>query len=173
MPGKGDFALYHGSLDVSENNEAAMFLVEKVFGGTKLPLVIAGNKPSKELREAAAKHPNITMRNHVSTEKIMELIQTAHINVLPTFQATGIKLKLLAALFGGRFCVVNTPMVANTGLEPLCTIADSPADMRKAIADLMKKEYTGDDTKLREEKLLHDFSNAENAKKLEGLIKWG
>lgn len=170
--GKGKFALYHGSLDVSENNEAAMYLVEKVFANTELPLVIAGNKPSKELRDAVANHPNIKLRNHVSTDKIMELIQTAHVNVLPTFQATGIKLKLLAALFNGRFCVVNTPMVANTGLEPFCTVADSASAMRKAVEQLLKKEYNGSDTALREEKLLKDFSNAENAQKLAGLIKW-
>jgi hypothetical protein len=44
--------------------------------------------------------------------------------------------------------------------------------MRKAIEQLMKKDYNGIDTAMREEKLLHDFSNLENAKKLVGLIKW-
>lgn len=170
--GRGKFALYHGSLDVSENNEAALFLIERVFNSSKVPLIIAGNKPSKELRDAAAKNPNIVLRNHVSTEKIMELVREAHINVLPTFQATGIKLKLLAALFNGRFCVANTPMVANTGLEELCTVADTPADMRKAIEQLMKKDYNGVDTNLREQRLLQDFSNTENAKKLMALIRW-
>jgi hypothetical protein len=170
--GKGNFALYHGSLDVSENNEAALFLVEKVFNTIKVPLVIAGNKPSKELREAVATHSNVKIASDITTEEIHRLIRTAHINVLPTFQATGIKLKLLAALFNGRFCVANTPMVENTGLEQLCTVADNAADMRKAIEQLMKKEYNGVDTALREEKLLHAFSNNENAKKLMGLIKW-
>lgn len=171
--GKGNFALYHGSLDVSENNEAALFLVEKVFNNTKVPLVIAGNKPSKELREAVATHSNVKLASeNITTEEIHHLIRTAHINVLPTFQATGIKLKLLAALFNGRFCVANTPMVENTGLEQLCTVADNAADMRKAIEQLMKKEYNGVDTAMREEKLLHAFSNQENAKKLIGLIRW-
>lgn len=171
--GKGNFALYHGSLDVSENNEAALYLVEKVFKDSGVPLVIAGNKASKELREAVAAHPNVKLRTDISTEEIHGLIRDAHINVLPTFQATGIKLKLLAALFSGRFCVANTQMVNNTGLEQLCTVADTPADMRKAVELLMKKDYNGVDTRLREEKLLHDFSNLENAKKLVALIKWG
>lgn len=170
--GKGSFALYHGSLDVSENNEAALYLVEKVFNASKVPLVIAGNKPSKELREAAAAHSNVKLESDITTERIHDLVRSAHINVLPTFQATGIKLKLLAALFNGRFCVANTPMVENTGLEKLCTVADTAADMRTAIEGLMKKDYNGVDTRLRQEKLLHDFSNHENAKKLIGLIKW-
>lgn len=170
--GKGNFALYHGSLDVSENNEAALYLVEKVFNTSKVPLVIAGNKPSKQLREAVATHTNVKLASDVTTEEIHDLIRTAHVNVLPTFQATGIKLKLLAALFNGRFCVANTPMVENTGLEQLCTVADNAADMRKAIEQLMKKDYNGVDTAMREQKLLHDFSNLENAKKLVGLIRW-
>jgi hypothetical protein len=119
-----------------------------------------------------ATHTNVKLASDVTTEEIHDLIRTAHINVLPTFQATGIKLKLLAALFNGRFCVANTPMVENTGLEQLCTIADNAADMRKAIEQLMKKDYNGVDTAMREQKLLHDFSNLENAKKLVGLIKW-
>jgi len=170
--GKGNFALYHGSLDVSENNEAAMYLVERVFNQGKTQLVIAGNKPSKQLREAAAKNPNVVLRNHVSTEGIMQLIRDAHINILPTFQATGIKLKLLAALFNGRFCIANTPMVVNTGLEQFCTVADTPSDMRKAVEQLMKKEYNGVDTAIRQEKLLKDFSNTENAKNLVKLVRW-
>src|SRR5207248_958336 len=33
QPGKGGFAFYHGNLSVGENNEAALYLVNKIFSG--------------------------------------------------------------------------------------------------------------------------------------------
>ena len=49
-PGRGEFALYHGNLEVGENNLAAVFLAKEVFNALDIPLVIAGNNPSEELK---------------------------------------------------------------------------------------------------------------------------
>ena len=49
-PGKGDYALYHGSLDVGENNHAALQLVNEVFNDLPYHLIVAGKNPSTELR---------------------------------------------------------------------------------------------------------------------------
>ena len=107
MEGMGDFAFYHGKLDVAENNEAAIFLVNKVFSKTSYRLVIAGANPSKELLECAATLSNVQIESALSTNEIHRLLREAQINVLPTFQSTGVKLKLLSALFSGRFCLVS------------------------------------------------------------------
>jgi hypothetical protein len=106
------------------------------------------------------------LHNDLSHEQIQEYIADAHCNILPTFQATGIKLKLLSALFAGRFCIVNKPMVENTGLEPLCIMANSPEAMKEKIKSVFEKEFTDRERKKREEILLRDFSNIENAKKI-------
>jgi hypothetical protein len=90
--------------------------------------------------------------------------------VLPTFQATGIKLKLLAALYIGRFCVVNSPMVVNTGLESLCSIKDSSETMAKEIVTLFETPFDMAEKQKREAILNTAFSNVENAKKLIVLI---
>lgn len=164
--GKGKFALYHGSLEVAENNQAALFLVQKVFSKIDVPLIIAGNKPSLELREAAAQLPNITIKDNITTAEIHTLIAQAQVNVLPTFQATGIKLKLLAALYMGRHCLVNTPMVENTGLESLCSVANTPAEFQKALVALMKKDFTPDYASPRQQLLETTFSNTANAQRL-------
>lgn len=168
--GKGKFALYHGSMDVGENNEAALFLVNQVFNDIDVPLIIAGKKPSKELREAVANYKNIKLESDLSTGGIYELIKKAQINVLPTFQATGIKLKLLAALYSGRHCLVNNFMVENTGLEKLCTVKNTSQDLKKAVVQLYNKPFDTDDLTKREKILNKDFSNSENAKKLVKLI---
>lgn len=164
--GKGTFCLYHGNLEVGENNEAAMFLVNEVFSKTKIPFIIAGRKPSQELIAAAERYRNIRIKANINTAEIDELIRNAQINVLPTFQATGIKLKLLAALFNGRHCIVNTPMVINTGLEELCVIRDNPAEMVGEVNSLFNQPFDMEEKQKREAVLLEKFSNTSNIKKL-------
>lgn len=170
LKGQGSFCLYHGNLEVGENNEAALYLVNQVFSKIKTPLIIAGHKPSKELIQAVSTHSHIQLKANIPTGEIDELIKNAQINILPTFQATGIKLKLLAALFTGRHCIVNAPMVVNTGLESLCSIQDSPEKMISEILHLFEKPFDMMEVQKREAILSNNFSNVINGKKLLNLI---
>lgn len=168
--GLGIFCLYHGNLEVGENNEAAIYLVKEVFAKTSKPLIIAGRKPSKELQELCSTKKNITLKANISTQEIDELIKNAQINILPTFQATGIKLKLLAALFNGRHCVVNSHMVANTGLEELCTIKDDTMGMVESIDLLFDTPFDNAEINKRTLILNKLFSNESNVEKLIQLL---
>jgi hypothetical protein len=169
--GLGNYALYHGNLAVAENNLGALFLVNEVFSKTHYPLIIAGSAPSVELINAVKKHAHIEIKGDISTQEINELISNAQINVLPTFQATGIKLKLLAALFSGRHCLVNNPMVANTGLEDLCVVRDSAIEMAKEIEVLKNLPITMSNIEKRKKLLESTFSNQYNAELLLNLIQ--
>ena len=170
--GKGDFVLYHGSLEVGENNEAALFLVNNVFKNTDIPLIIAGNKPSEELKLAVKNSKNnIQLKNNISTTEIYELIRKAQINILPTFQATGIKLKLLAALFSGRHCIANSFMVNNTGLQSLCSVKNTADEMNNEAIRLFKTPFTKEDIQKREHLLNNSqFSNKKNISSLIEII---
>ena len=131
--------------------------------------MIAGSKPSEELKKAIRENKNVTLHADRNPDQIREMIAEAQCNILPTFQATGIKLKLLAALFGGRHCIVNSPMVNNTGLESLCIIADSPEEMKKHLKKVMKaKTFSG--INKRKEILEKNFSNKGNAERLKQLL---
>ncbi len=169
-PGKGNFTFYHGNLAIGENNEAALYLVNEVYNQLKVPLIVAGSRPSKELRNAVSKRNHITLISDLTTKQIHQLIHDAHINVLPTFQPTGIKLKLLSALYNGRFAVVNPMMVENTGLEMLCEVTSTAAEMRSKILQLMEMEFKPNEIKTRERILNENFSNDINAQKLLNLI---
>ena len=164
--GKGDFAFYHGNLAVGENNEAALYLVNKVFNNLPYKLVIAGTRPSVELLRAVREKKNIELQGHLKPNQIHDLIREAQCNVLPTFQATGIKLKLLSSLSAGRFCIVNKPMVENTGLESLCIIANTPEKMKEKIKEVMNKEFSKREIDKREKLLTENFSNQKNIEKL-------
>jgi hypothetical protein len=168
--GHGKYLLYHGNLGVGENEEAAMFLIKNVFSVLEYPAIIAGNNPSLELKREIEQYPNITLNDKATSSQILSLIKNAQINVLPTFQSTGIKLKLINSLFIGRHCVVNDKMVKNTGLETLCAVANKPVDIIKTIKKLWKVDFTEADIAQREEVLIKGFSNAHNIKQIEELL---
>ena len=168
--GKGDFALYHGSLAVGENNKAALYLVNEVFNDISTKLIIAGTGVSVELKASAAGKRNIEIKENISVEEIYSLLQNAQLNILPTFQATGIKLKLLSALYTGRHCLVNSPMVETTGLEKLCLVADSAAEMKRNISELILAPFTLEEKRKRVLILEEKFSNETNIRKLLALV---
>jgi hypothetical protein len=170
MPGKGDYILYHGNLSVVENNQAAIFLVSKVFHDSDLKLIIAGSDPSAMLVDLVKNNRKIEMRINPGEVEMMRLIRNAHINILPTFQNTGTKLKLLNSLFNGRFVIANTPMVENTGLESLCVICESADAMITSLHELMNLPFSESEIEKRKTLLNELYSNRNNAEKLLPLL---
>jgi hypothetical protein len=168
--GLGDFCLYHGALSVPENDSAALWLVNEVFKGLPIPLVIAGRGASPELRAAVARSNNVKLRENIPTAEITALVRAAQVNVLPTFQATGIKLKLLLCLFIGRHVVCNTPMVKDTGLEELCRVHDDPGKMRLSIQACMAVPAGGAALEARVRVLEERFCNKRNAETIVRLL---
>lgn len=166
MPGKGDYAFYHGKLSVGENDEAARFLVNRVFNDLDEKLLIAGINPSAALKKAVEPYANITLVHDSSTQKINQLTHEAQINILPTFQNTGIKLKLINVLYQGRWVVANTAMVENTGLDSLCRVADDPAQLKELVKELMQTPFDVQEVEKRKAILYESFSNSSNIKKL-------
>lgn len=170
MPGKGDYILYHGNLSVVENNQAALFLVSNVFQNSDLKLIIAGSDPSPMLIQAVNENRSVELRINPGEVEMMRLIRNAHVNILPTFQNTGTKLKLLNALFNGRFVLANSPMVENTGLESLCVIRESAEEMNVALKELMNESFRESEIERRKKILSELYSNRHNAEKMLPLL---
>jgi len=166
QPGKGDYVLYHGNLSVGENALAAEYLVKEVFSDIQIPLKIAGLNPSEKLINLVSEFNNIELIPNPAQAEMEALIRNAQINILVTFQATGLKLKLLNTLYNGRWMLVNREMLAGTGLEKLCEIAGDAVEMKKKISFLFNTEFDQNQLVDRSELLQKRFSDAENAKKL-------
>jgi hypothetical protein len=166
LEGKGEYALYHGNLSVSENALAAEYLVKEVFNDLTVPLKIAGLNPPEFLKNLVNQHKNVDLIPNPPQAEMEELIAHAQINVLVTFQATGLKLKLLNTLYNGRWMLVNSKMLAGTGLESLCVIADEATAMKQKINSLFNTEFDQHQLLARTEILQKRFSDEENAKKL-------
>jgi hypothetical protein len=170
LPGKGNYALYHGNIEVPENEFAATYLITKVFDGFDLPLVIAGMNPREKFIKLTESRPNIKVVANPDDEKMFNLIRNAQVNVLVTFQATGLKLKLLNTLYNGRFCLVNQPMIKGTSLDSLCETAETSDEIRTKLKELFSKEFTSNDAKRRSDFLKIRYDNMVNGRKMAELI---
>lgn len=109
--GKGEYAFYHGNLEVSENIKVAEFLIKEIAPNSSLPVIIAGLNPSDALKKLVAKTKNVTLKANVTETEMDELIKNAQVHFMFTYQDTGLKLKLMNTLFKGRFIIANDSML--------------------------------------------------------------
>jgi len=168
--GIGDFCLYHGNLSVAENANAVVWMLNKVFSLANVPFVIAGKNPSKRLIEKISKSKQAKLVANPSDEELNDLIFKAQIHVLPSFNNTGIKLKLINALFNGRHCVVNDEAVEGSGLEDACYIGTTSLAIASIITQLYHHPFGEEEINLRKKLLSQIFNNKVNAKQLIQLI---
>lgn len=166
--GTGDYCLYHGNLAVSENNEAATWLIKHVFSKITVPLVIAGKGISKGLLALASGYRHIKLIQDPSIDEVNQLVKNAQINVLPSMNNTGVKLKLLNALLNGRFCITNNNGVKGSRINKGVVVQDEAAGWIHSIETLMQKRFSAEDITDREA-ILALYNNQENALKLSAL----
>jgi hypothetical protein len=154
--GRGDYVLFHGNLSIKDNERAALFLIESIFSKNKIPFIIAGKKPSNNLFEKIKHFSNINIVSNPDEVAMSDLIEKAHINLLWSFQAEGIKLKLFYALFQGKFVIANKNITNNLRLND-CVI---PAEISAEIIQNLDKLFS------------QNFDNQQLIKRKELLKNW-
>jgi len=170
VEGIGTYCLYHGNLSVSENEKAVVWLLDKVFSLAKVPFIITGKDPSKRLIRKVEKNKNASIVSNPSDAELNDLISKAQIHVLPSFNKTGIKLKLINALFNGRHCVVNDEAVEGSGLEDACHMGNTSHAIASIITQLYHHSFGEEEINLRKRLLGQIFNNKANARQLIQLI---
>ena len=153
LEGQGDYVLYHGNLDISENYNAAEFLIKEVFKGLDIKLKIAGMNPPRHLVKLIDNEPNVELIENPDDDSLQKLIRNAQINILVTAQSTGLKLKLLNALFNGRYCVVNDKMVEGLDINDLCIVANTADEIKTVVSDLMTKPFVEEQVAIRKSRM--------------------
>lgn len=164
--GKGCYCLYHGNLSINENEEAAIWLLQNVFNQLKIPFVIAGKDPSQKLTLLAHEHTHTCLVANPGDKELQDMIAKAQVNILPSMNNTGVKLKLLNALFNGRHCLVNKAGVEGSGLKRICQIAEDADDFITAISYLYNIPYTNEENVQRQQVLQELYSNQKNLEKI-------
>jgi len=168
LTGKGDYCLYHGNLSIAENNKAVEWLVNTI-DTTQLPLIVAGRNPSATLiRFLQSKKVRLVM--NPTDDEMFHLVQNAHINLILSFNETGIKIKLLNALFHGRHCICNEAAIPGSEFSDYCSIFSSPGELNTLITDLKDQPFTEQQAAERSSFLLQHFNSKTNAEKLSALL---
>jgi len=170
--GKGTYCLYHGNLGISENDKAVKWLIKKVFSNIKMPLVIAGKNPGAALKRLVGLKDNICLVDSPNENEMQDVIKKAHIHIIPSFNATGIKLKLVNALYNGRHVVGNKATTEGTGLEDLCHTANDAKGLKDLLTQLYDQPFTKVELEKRTARLDSMFNNNANAETLISCI-WG
>ena len=168
-PGKGSFCLYHGNLSVNENEKAADWLLNNVFNDLEIPFVIAGKNPALPLQTLAHCHAHTCIAMNPSDVELQDLIAKAQVNILPSFNKTGVKLKLLNSLYNGRHCLVNEAGSEGSAVQELCHVAGTAAEFKKTLSKLFQQEFTAAELEERKKILASLYDNEKNARQL---IAW-
>ncbi len=170
LTGQGKYVLYHGNLSVPENINAVTTLLNEVFRNSKIPFKIAGLNPPRSLWRIVAECPLAEMIANPDDDKLNDLIKNAHVNIFFTNQATGLKLKLLNAIYNGRFVLTNDKMLSGSNLNKLCVLANGVPEMKIQLAELMKKRFTTTMKVERQVYMQNIYMNGNNVEKLIDLI---
>ena len=165
--GLGNYCLYNGDLSVDANAKAVEWLLENVICKLEnISFIIAGKNPSNKLISKIANNKNVALIANPSSKKMEELIANAQINILPSFSSAGIKLKLLNALYNGRYCIANNETLSGSGLESICFIANTPLEFIEQIKTNFTIPLSCEILEQRKLVLLKKFNNTANAELL-------
>ncbi len=170
--GIGNYCLYQADLSVDANEKAATWLLENVFGKNDIPFVIAGKNPSKKLETIAHSYLHTCIVANPGEKEMQDMIAKAHINILPSYHNSGVKIKLLNALYNGRFCIVNTATIIGTEFSKLCQVANTADEFLAAINTVIDTPFSTNDIEERKKLLYQTFNNEANAKQQVQWI-WG
>ena len=165
------YILMHGNLSVKENEHAVLWALENINKDYNIPFVIAGKNPPKTLTIKIQSYPNTVLHDTPSNEKLNTLIRNAGVNLLITFQSTGIKHKLINALCNGGHVLANTAMIKGTGLAHLCTVKDNKEEITKTLASLIAQPMNEADIEQRNSEIKRIYGLARHAEQIHQIIE--
>lgn len=160
--------LYHGDLRIADNIKSAFFLIN-LFKNYPFNLTIASSFENQSIQKKIQKLPNIQFQKINSAACLETLFNETHINILLTFQKTGIKLKLINSLYQSRFIIANSEMIEDSGLENLCELANTEIEIKNKISQLITAEFTDEIAQKRAIELLK-FDTKNNVLKIAALL---
>ena len=161
--GTGNYLLYQANLSVNENHSIASWMIKNIADKIFIPIKIAGKNPDARLQKLAKKRGNVEIIANPTDDEMKILIAEAQIHLLPSYNNTGVKLKLLNALFTGKHCITNPAGVVGTGLEHLVHMANSDEESIELINELQKKPFTQEEKTARSIALAQLYNDDKNA----------
>jgi hypothetical protein len=150
------YILYHGNLDITDNQKAAL-LLDEICSELNIDCIIAGKNINSQLSTL-----NSQLFTNPSDAEMQKLIEDSHICFIYSDMENGVKLKLLYSLFNGKFVIANMACITGTKLDSLVIKAETKEGIKKAIAEYLQKEFTEEEFNIRKALLQQYYDNDKN-----------
>jgi glycosyltransferase involved in cell wall biosynthesis len=138
--GSKNFAvIFSGNMSYRPNVDAALYLIQEV--APLMPNIefrIVGDSPDIKILAAARASGNIIITGRVSSV-ITELVK-AGVMIVPIFDASGIKIKILEAMAVGLPVITTSHCVQSFPVTPPVLIANTPEEFANSIQALARDE---------------------------------
>jgi glycosyltransferase involved in cell wall biosynthesis len=135
--------LITGSLWFGPNAEGVIWFIKNVWPllGTKLHLIVAGSRPSRDVRDVCSGNERIKLV--ASPESMDPLFKQADVFIAPIFEGGGMKVKVAEALSYGM-PVVGTPhaLVGYVQDAACLRCAATAEDMARGILQMLGGDYS-------------------------------
>ncbi|MDT0559238.1 glycosyltransferase [Ichthyenterobacterium sp. W332] len=165
----GKYVLFHGDLRVSDNIKSAKYLIDVFKQLPKYNLVLASSFANKKISNSLLSVSNMSFVKIEDSNHLDDVFRDAQLHVILSYQNTGIKLKLINALYQGRHVIANTIVTDGTGLKDICEVFDTKQDLILKVKALYSKEFTKKDV-LKRSTVLQQFDTKINALKILELL---
>ncbi|KAA2221495.1 glycosyltransferase family protein [Chryseobacterium sediminis] len=164
---KGNYFLFHGDLTTADNKKALIETIDLFKTLPQYKLVVASDRASEDIKRRISAIQNITLTPIQTTEKLHNLLEDAHANILLSYQNSGTKVKLFNTLYNSRFVIINGNITDDPVLKSLCLYGADMAEIRQQIITSAEKDYN-DSEKRKEilEKTHSDHAKAEEMVKI-------
>ncbi|MBF6608495.1 MAG: hypothetical protein ITG00_07125 [Flavobacterium sp.] len=164
LEGFGKYAFYHGDLRMSDNLRAVRTLIRIFKDIPDMNLVIASGSGSEVVARYIGKSANIKFEKIKSHDQLRQLLVDAHINLVLSYQKSGTKLKLMAALFNSRHCIINENITDDEKVMALCETVTSDDEIKQKIRKLQRMPFI--DFEHRRDVLEDHLSDLKNARQI-------
>ena len=159
----GDYVLYHGNFNIKDNEDAAMYFIA-LFKLLSIKLKIAGLNPSKKMKSSAFGCNNIIIIDSPKDQKMIQLIREARLNLFYSTHSSGVKLKLINALFNAQRCLVSHEFLVNSDLSLMCISVNEP-NWKAKIEEEFDRNFNMEMIRNRE-KILNNYTCSFNINKV-------
>ena len=149
------------------DNQRVALLLSEIAAQNNLQITIAGGGdiPENTLK-TLGNNPNITLVRNPSQTDMNQLMRDAHIQIVWSFQSSGVKLKTLNALFTAQHIVANRHALAGLNIALPCHRAETQEALAELLKTLMKQPFKEAELEVRRTMLGQYFDNIANAEKL-------
>lgn len=115
--GHGGYLLYQGDLSIEINQNALLDLIHHLPSRQHYALVVTGKSGGRAFEQKIAGKTGIRREANVTGERMLQLIHGAHIIIIHSLHASGMKLKFFPALYHGKFVMATDTVRTHTDLD--------------------------------------------------------